>query len=83
MVIATTGGGYEAGDIDNLALELIKAYNKNENYSNQLDSIIKDIESPETQNAEIDNFPFSYLNKTFQFEMNDLKLKSIRFEQRN
>lgn len=85
MVIATTGGGFEAGDIDNLVLESIKSYIKNENYHTRLDCMIKSLQSPEAiRNIIIkDNFSLSVLNKDFQFERNSLKLNTVRFEQRN
>ena len=86
IVIATTGGGFEAGDIDNLVLESIKSYENNKNYSTQLESLIKTIQFPpfaESIGITKDNFSLSVLNKTFQLERNDLKLKAIRFEQRN
>jgi len=83
IVIATTGGGFEAGDIDDLVLESIKSYNKNENHSTQLESVIKTIQSPDAKSTDEDNFSLSVLNKNFQFERNDLKLNTIRFEKRN
>jgi CubicO group peptidase (beta-lactamase class C family) len=85
MVIATNGGGFEAGDIDNLVLESIKSYNKNRDYHTRLDSTVKTLQIPEvvrTDNIK-DNFPSGILNKDFQFERNDLKLNIVRFERRN
>jgi CubicO group peptidase (beta-lactamase class C family) len=85
MVIAAYGGGFDAGDLDNIALESIKAYNKNENYDNQLRQQIKAVESPDTasHNDFESKFSLIELNKTFQFYKNDLALKSIRFEKRS
>ena len=85
MVIATNGGGFEAGDIDNLVLESIKSYSKNRDYHTRLDSTVKTLQIPEVVRTDIikDNFPLSILNKDFQFKRNDLKLNIVRFERRN
>jgi len=85
MVIVTTGGGFDAGDWDDYALESIKAFTKNKNYNDQLQDQVKavasqDITGPHTIEH---TFPLNKLNKTFQFNKNDLELKAIRFEQRN
>ena len=85
MVVATLGGGFAAGDIDNLALESIKAYNKNEDYGNRLQDQIKSVQLPDTgsDNTFEDKFSLIELNKNFQLGKNSLGIKSIRFEQRN
>ena len=85
MVIATLGGGFAAGDIDNLALESIKAYNKNEDYGNRLQDQIKSVQLSDTasDNTFEDKFSLIELNKNFQLGKNSLGIKSIRFEQRN
>lgn len=85
MVIVATGGGFDAGDCDDYALESIKAFTKNKNYHDQLQDQVKavasqDITSPDTIKHK---FPLNLLNKTFQFDKNDLELKAIRFEKRN
>jgi CubicO group peptidase (beta-lactamase class C family) len=84
MVIATTGGGFEAGDVDNLALESIQSYKKNENYGIQLKQLVKTVEAPVSPSVNVDEkeFPNGILNKTFRFDRNDLGLRTIRFEQR-
>jgi CubicO group peptidase (beta-lactamase class C family) len=85
MIISTTGGGFDAGDIDNLALESIKSYHKNNYHGSQLERIVDSIQYPFTNNPDsiTDTFPLNVLNKTFQFERNDLNLQSISFDQRN
>jgi hypothetical protein len=84
MVIAAYGGGFEAGDIDNIALESIKAYNEKENYYNQLQQQIRAAQSPGTTNTTIfdDKFSLIKLNQDFHFNENNLGLKSVRFEKR-
>jgi len=84
MVIATTGGGFEAGDVDNLALESIQTYKKNENYGTQLKQLVRNVQAPDSGNVFVDQrgFPTGILNKRFRFDNNDLGLKSILFEQR-
>jgi len=83
-IIATTGGGFEAGDIDNLVLESINTYDRSKNYSLKLDSLSKTIQLPHPDIKMADNrLPFNILNKDFQFEKNDLKIRTIRFEQKN
>jgi CubicO group peptidase (beta-lactamase class C family) len=84
MIIATTGGGFEAGDIDNLVLESINSYNINRNWHLLLGSTVKTLQSPEAIHTEIiNNFTPGDLNKDFQFAKNDLGLNTVRFEQRN
>ena len=85
MVIATTGGGFEAGDIDNLALESIEAYDKNENYSSGLREQIRAVQSPDTASANLfeHKFTLNELNKNFQLPENNMGIRYIRFEQRN
>ena len=85
MVIVTTGGGFDAGDFDDYAVESIKTFTKNKNYHDQLQDQVKavasqDITSPDTIER---TFSLNELNKTFQFNKNDLELKAIRFEQRD
>jgi CubicO group peptidase (beta-lactamase class C family) len=81
MVIATMGGGgYEAGDIDNIALEAIKTFNKNENNYNLLLEQIKGVEQPNPPIAHVKELPVNALNKTFAFGQNDLGLSGLRFE---
>jgi CubicO group peptidase (beta-lactamase class C family) len=84
MVIAAYGGGFEAGDIDNIALESIKAYNEKENYYNQLQQQIRAAQSPGTTNTTIFDDKFSLIksNHDFYFNENSLGFKSVRFEKR-
>lgn len=84
VIIATTGGGFEAGDIDNLVLESLSTYNQNINHSSRLDSLNKQIRLPNPDMGIDQNYlPASILNKDFHLEKNDLNLKTIRFERRN
>ena len=84
IVIATTGGGFEAGDLDNLILASIEAFDKNKNYSLQLDSLAKAVQLPNPDINTVKYYlPSNILNKDFQFEKNELNLKTIRFENRN
>ena len=85
MVIVATGGGFDAGDIDDYALESIKTFNKNKNYNDQLQDQVKAVGSQDITSPAIlkDKFSLNELNKSFQFDKNDLELKAIRFEQRN
>jgi hypothetical protein len=85
MVMVATGGGFDAGDIDDYALQSIKTFNKNKNYNDQLLDQVKIAGSEDITSPAIikDKFSISELNKPFQFNKNDLKLKAIRFEQRN
>jgi CubicO group peptidase (beta-lactamase class C family) len=83
-VIATVGGGFDAGDMDDLIPESIHGYNKNENHVSQLRQQIRVVESPDTasDNNSGDRFSFIELNKTFQLNKNDPGFTSIRFEKR-
>jgi CubicO group peptidase (beta-lactamase class C family) len=84
IIIATTGGGFEAGDLDNLILESIDVFDKNENHSLQLDSLVKLIQHPNPDINTVKNYLTSnILNKDFQLDKNELNLKTIRFENRN
>ena len=78
------GGGFEAGNLDNLILASIDAFDKNKNYSLQLDSLAKAIQLPNPDINTVKNYlPSNILNKDFQLERNELNLKTIRFENRN
>jgi len=85
MVIVATGGGFDAGDLDDFALESIKTYNKNKNFNDQLQDQVKAVGSEDITSPAIigSTFSLSELNKSFQFDKNDLELKAIRFEQGN
>lgn len=82
MVIATNGGGYDAGDIDDIALDAIQAYQKNKNNYLLLLQEIKIVALPDTSTKTAESFPANELNKTFLLDNNDMGLKSLRFEQR-
>jgi hypothetical protein len=84
MVMVATGGGFDAGDIDDYALESIKTFNKNKKYNDQLPDLVKAAGSQDIATPAIKNkFSLNELNKSFQLNKNDLGLKTIRFEQRN
>ncbi|RDC58218.1 class C beta-lactamase-related serine hydrolase [Pedobacter chinensis] len=88
LVIAVTGGGLNSGDIDNLVLESIKSYHKDETHNAELKNLIKTIESPgiksiDRKSIDGNGFSASMLNKTFHLEKNDLEWNTIRFEKRN
>ena len=83
IVVVTTGGGFNAGEMDNLVLESIKSYAKNDNHSAELKNIIKTLQSPDTKGITGNGFSYTMLNKNFQLEKNDLELNSIRFEKRH
>jgi hypothetical protein len=85
MVIVTTGGGFESGDIDNLVLESIKSFEKDKNFSTQLENLINSLQYPDAKNTDInkDNFSSNNLNKRYHFERNNLNLSDIRFEKRD
>jgi CubicO group peptidase (beta-lactamase class C family) len=84
IIIATTGGGFEAGDLDNLVLDAISTYDENIDNSSSLDSLNKIIKLPRQVISTVYNtLPLKILNKNFQFQENDLNLKTIRLESRN
>jgi CubicO group peptidase (beta-lactamase class C family) len=82
-VIVVTGGGFDAGNMDNLVFESIKSYKKNEDHSAELKNTIKTLQAPDTKSIGENNFSSGMLNKSFHFEKNDLDLNTIRFEQKN
>ena len=82
LVIATFGGGYEAGDIDNLVLDAIEKYQKDKNDSSLLQQEIKNAASPDTSIITTENFPANELNRTYRLDSNELGLKSMLFEKR-
>jgi len=83
IVIVVTGGGFDAGNIDNLVLESIKSYDKNEDHSSELKDAVKSIQTSDTKSVGENNFSSGILNKIFQLERNDLELNTIRFEHRS
>jgi CubicO group peptidase (beta-lactamase class C family) len=81
MVIATTGGGaYDVGNIDDLALQAISSYNKNENHHTLLQFEIKNASSPDTSIKTAGGFPEYASNKHFFLANNKMGLRSIGFE---
>lgn len=84
MVIATFGGGgYDNGNIDDLALQAIKTYNEDENHYSLLKLEIKNAGSPDSLIATTETFPLKELNRNFWVDNNnDMGLKSLRFEKR-
>jgi hypothetical protein len=83
MVIATYGGGgYDAGDLDNIVLEAIHAYHNGKNSDSLLQKEIRDVALPDTSTLKAEEFPGDELNRTFLLTDNDMGLKSMRFEKR-
>lgn len=83
MVVATTGGGgYDNGNIDDLALQAIKTYNKSENHYIVLQQEVKNAELPDTSIITKKDFPVNELNKNFLLDNNGMGLLSMRFEKR-
>lgn len=83
MVVATFGGGgYDNGNLDDLALQAIKTFNKDENHYSLLQQEIKNAISPDSSIVTTETFPLKELNRNFWVDNNDMGLKSIRFEKR-
>lgn len=83
LVVATFGGGgYDHGDIDDLALQAIKTFDKDENNYALLQQQVKDVESPNTPIISMEDFPTNDLNKNFQFDRNTIGLSNMHFEKR-
>ncbi|GAA0527871.1 serine hydrolase domain-containing protein [Chitinophaga japonensis] len=80
VVIVTTGGGFDAGEMDNLVVNAIAAYQPGENHYAELLQRVKQIQLPDTGNSQENNFSAGMLNKTFQMENNDLEITAFRFE---
>jgi CubicO group peptidase (beta-lactamase class C family) len=83
IVIVTTGGGFDAGEIDNLVLESIKSYNKNETHIAELKSLVSTMQLPDIKSTDRSEFSSGILDKTFHLEKNVLEWNAIRFEKRN
>jgi CubicO group peptidase (beta-lactamase class C family) len=83
MVIATTGGGgYDVGNIDDLALQAINTFSRNQNNYALLRQEVKNVTLPDTSNRTAGDFPANVLNKDFLFDNNKMGLLSMRFEKR-
>jgi CubicO group peptidase (beta-lactamase class C family) len=82
IVIATTGGGFDAGDLDDLVFESIKSYNNKEDYNDQLIDKINSLKFPPLKSTNEESLPISILNKSYQFETNDIGITQLQFEQR-
>jgi hypothetical protein len=83
MVIATTGGGgYDVGNIDDLALQAINTFSRNQNNYALLRQEVKNVTVPDTSNRTAGDFPANVLNKDFLFDNNKMGLLSMRFEKR-
>jgi CubicO group peptidase (beta-lactamase class C family) len=79
-VIATTGGGYDAGNIDDLALQAISEYNKDENHYSLLRQVVASVALPDTSKKTTVDFPENALNKDFRLEANKMGLLGLRFQ---
>ena len=84
MVIATYGGGggYDAGDIDNIVLDAIQAYRNGKNSDSLLQKEIRDVAKPDTSTLTAESFPDDDLNESFLLADNAMGLKGMRFEKR-
>ena len=83
LVIATFGGGgYDNGNIDDLALQAIATYNKNENNYALLQLQVKDAELPDAPSLKTEYIPSNELNKTYKLEKNEMGILNMRFEKK-
>lgn len=80
VVIVATGGGFDAGEMDNLVVNAMAAYKPNENHYAELQQRVKQIQLPDTGSSKQSNFTTAMLNKTFRLEKNDLEITAFRFE---
>jgi hypothetical protein len=80
VVIVTTGGGFDAGEMDNLVVNAMEAYRPNENHYAELQQRVKLIQLPDTGSSHENNFTAAMLNKTFRLQKNDLEITAFRFE---
>lgn len=80
MIIAATGGGFDAGDMDNLAVNAIAAYKPGEDHYAELLKQVKLAGLPDTGSAGKNNFSAAMLNRTFRLEKNNLDITAFRFE---
>jgi CubicO group peptidase (beta-lactamase class C family) len=80
VIIVTTGGGFDAGEMDNLVMNAMAAYTPNESHSAELQQQVKQIQLPDTGSSRQNNFTAAMLNKTFRLEKNDLEITAFRFE---
>ncbi|OQP52484.1 hypothetical protein A4R26_28715 [Niastella populi] len=80
VVIVTTGGGFDAGEMDNLVMNAIAAYKPEENHYTELLQQVKQIRLPDTGSSPENNFSTGMLNKTFRLEKNGLEITAFRFE---
>lgn len=81
-VIVTTGGGFDAGDMDDLAMKAIAEYRQGTDHSGELLQRVAQLQLPETSNRtnRQNNFAREMLNKTFLLENNGLEITGFRFE---
>lgn len=80
MIIAATGGGFEAGDMDNLVMNAMADYKPGENHYAELQQQVKRVGLPDTGSSHENNFSTGMLNRTFRLEKNDLEITAFRFE---
>ena len=84
MVMATNGGGgYDSGELDDIAFQAIREYSTGENHFPLLQQTIKKAGLPDTSRMESRGFPEEQLDRVFMLDRNELGLKSIAFEKRN
>ena len=80
VIIVATGGGFDAGEMDNLVVNAMAAYTPNENHYAELQQQVKRIQLPDTGSSRQNNFTTAMLNKTFRLAKNDLEITAFRFE---
>jgi CubicO group peptidase (beta-lactamase class C family) len=80
VIIVTTGGGFEAGEMDNLVVNAIASYQPADNHYGDLQQWVKQLQLPDTGSSKENNFSAAMLNKTFQLKKNDLDITAFRFE---
>ena len=82
IIITTTGGGFDAGDLDDLVLESINSYNISEDHYTQLMDKVNALKIPPPKSKN-KGLPKSILNKSYQIETNEIGISTLRFEQRD
>lgn len=80
VIIVATGGGFDAGEMDNLLVNAMAAYEPKENHYAELQQQVKQLQLPDTGSSRHNNFSAGMLNKTFRLEKNDFEITAFRFE---
>lgn len=80
VIIVTTGGGFDAGEMDNLVMNAIAAYKPGERHYAELRRHLRHLQAPDSGNCSEINFTDAMLGKTFRLEKNDIEITAFRFE---